>query len=150
MSAPAATTFDAGRRARLAAFADQLIPAAHGMPAASEVDVAGRQLDRVLAARADLGAPIVRALAHVDPDDAERSLAEVHEADPEAYDALLLAIVGGYYIHPEVRKRLGYTGQVPVQVRPEIIPNYVEQGLIDPVLERGAIYRRVPGNEEES
>jgi hypothetical protein len=141
---------DADQRARLAAFADVLIPAAHGMPAASEVGISERQLDRVLAARPDLTDALVRALAHVHPDDAERVLAEIHNVDPEAHDALLLIIVGGYYIDPGVRKLLGYTGQVPVKVRPEIIPNYVEEGLIDPVLERGATYRRVPDNEEDS
>ena len=53
-------------------------------------------------------------------------------------------MVGGYYIDRDVRRRLGYTGQVPVEVRPEIIPNYVEEGLVEPLLARGPIYRRVP------
>ena len=144
------STIDATLRERLAAFADVLIPAAHGMPAASEVDVAGRQLDRVLAARPDLAEPLVRALAHVRVEEPERVLAEIQKADPDANDALLLAIVGAYYTDQGVRKRLGYTGQIPVKVRPEIIPNYVEEGLIDPVLERGATYRRVPDQEEKS
>jgi hypothetical protein len=36
---------------------------------------------------------------------------------------------------------------VPVEVRPEIIPNYVEEGLMEPLLERGPAYREVPGAE---
>jgi hypothetical protein len=132
-------------RDRLRTFADVLIPAAHDMPAASEVGVADRQLDVVLGARPDLAEPLARALEQVDPADHEGSLARLHDADPGAHDALLLTVVGGYYIDRDVRRRLGYTGQVPVEVRPEIIPNYVDEGLVDPLLARGPIYRPAPG-----
>lgn len=132
-------------RDRLRAFADVLIPAAHGMPAASEVGVADRQLDVVLAARSDLAEPLARALVVADPHDHEGTLARLAESDGEAHDALLLVVVGGYYIDADVRERLGYTGQQPVEVRPEIIPDYVEQGLIEPLLARGPIYRPPPG-----
>jgi len=56
-------TFDAVQRAAFAALADVLVPAAEGMPAASEVDIAGVGLDRVLRARPDLEAPLARVLA---------------------------------------------------------------------------------------
>jgi hypothetical protein len=134
-------------RDRLRRFADELIPAAHDMPAASEVGVADRQLDRVLAARPDLAEPLARALAEADPADRDGSLARLLERDREAHDALLLVVAGGYYIDPGVRRRIGYTGQQPVEVRPEIIPNYVEEGLIEPLLERGPVYRRVDETE---
>jgi hypothetical protein len=128
-------------RDRLRAFADQLIPAAHDMPAASEVGVADRQLDRVLTARPDLAAPLERALADADPDEWEATLERLAASDREAHDALLMVVAGGYYIDAGVRRRLGYDGQQPVEVRPEIIPNYVEEGLIEPLLARGPIYR---------
>jgi hypothetical protein len=134
-------------RTRLRRVADALIPAAHGMPAASDVGVADDQLDRVLAVRPDLAEPMERALAGMNPADAEGSLDQLQSADPEAADALLMTIVGGYYIHPGVRERLEYDGQQPVEVRPEVIPDYVEEGLIDPVLARGPIYRRIPGDQ---
>jgi hypothetical protein len=101
MSAPLLSD---GLRARLRTFADALIPAAHGMPAASEVGVADGQLERVLEARPDLLEPLRRALPDADPEDAERSLATIQTADPPAHDALVLAVVGGYYIHPRVRE----------------------------------------------
>ncbi len=144
MSAAEGIEVTAEIRDRLRAFSDVLIPSAHGMPAASEIGVADRQLDRVLRARPDLLEPMARALADADPGDAERSLSRIEAADPIAHEALLMTIVGAYYTHPDVRTRLGYDGQQPVEVRPEIIPNYVEEGLIDPVLERGPIYRRIP------
>ncbi len=135
---------DDALRDRLRAFADVLIPAAHDMPAASDVGVADRQLELVLRARPDLSEPLARALERVDPADHEGSLAQLREQDLPAHDALLLAVVGGYYIDRDVRRRLGYTGQVPVEVRAEIIPNYVEEGLIEPLLARGPVYRSVP------
>lgn len=135
---------DDALRDRLRVFADVLIPAAHDMPAASEVGVADRQLDIVLGARPDLAEPLARAVERVDPADHEGTLARMREEDHAAHEALLLTVVGGYYIDRDVRRRLGYTGQVPVEVRPEIIPNYVEEGLVEPLLARGPIYRPVP------
>jgi hypothetical protein len=129
-------------RARLRAFADVLIPAGHGMPAAADVGVADNQLERVLAARPDLLEPLLRALPHADPEDAERSLAAIQAADPHAHDALVTTVAGGYYTHPRVRELLGYDGQVPVELQPEAVPGY--EGLIEPVLARGPIYRRAP------
>jgi hypothetical protein len=136
---------DQDLRDRLRRFADALIPAADGMPAAGEVGVADRQLDRVLAARPDLAQPLARAVAEADAEDHEGSLERLRTTDLAAHDALLLVIAGGYYTDAGVRRRIGYDGQQPVEVRPEIIPNYVEEGLIEPLLERGPIYRPVDG-----
>lgn len=132
-------------RDRLRAFADRLIPAAHDMPGAGEVGVADALLDRVLAVRPDIVEPLLRALAVADPEDYEATLERLARDDAAAHDALLLTIVGGYYMDTGVRRKLGYDGQVPAEVRPEIIPNYVEEGLIEPLLARGPIYRPVPG-----
>ncbi len=148
MSASGAIDVAPEIRDRLRTFSDALIPAAHGMPAASEVGVADGQLDRVVRARPDLLEPMTQALASADPLDIDGSLARIQAADPVAYEALLMTIVGGYYTHPDIRTRLDYDGQQPVEVRAEIIPNYVEEGLIDPVLERGAIYRPIPAQED--
>jgi hypothetical protein len=137
-----AHSLDDELRSRLRAFADALIPAAHGMPAASEVGVADGQLERVLEARPDLIEPLRRALAGGDAEDAERTLAAIQAADPPAHDALVLVVVGGYYIHPRVRELLGYDGQVPADLEPEAVPPYVEEGLIEAVLARGPIHRR--------
>jgi hypothetical protein len=145
MSAVAAGGVDREVRDRLRRFADALIPAGDGMPAASEAGVADGQLDRVLAARPDLAAPLERALAVVDPADHEGSLERLRAADLAAHDALLLVVAGGYYTDRDVRARIGYDGQQAIEVRPEIIPNYVEEGLIEPLLARGPIYRPVEG-----
>jgi hypothetical protein len=132
---------DSEVRDRLRRFADKMIPAVDGMPAASEAGVADKGLDRVLAARPDLTAPLLRALAEVDADDWEASLERLGSSDREAHEALQTVVAGGYYINPDIRRRIGYDGQQAIEVRPEIIPNYVEEGLVEPLLERGPIYR---------
>jgi hypothetical protein len=61
--------------------------------------------------------------------------------DPAAHAALLEAVAGGYYAHPEVRALLGYAGQQPVPVRVADFPEYLADGLLERVLERGPVYR---------
>ena len=134
-----------GLRERLARVADGLIPEADGMPAPSEVDIGGRQLDIVLASRPDLGESLRRALAGAaDVDDAIAWVEELRVHDADAYDALVTAVVAGYYMHPRVMRLLGYPGQVPEEVSVDGYPAYVDEGLLERVYERGPIYRPTP------
>jgi hypothetical protein len=121
--------------------ADVLIPAGDGMPAASAVGVADAQLDLVLQARPDLGRHLGRALALTDGMNPAEALAALAQLDPTAHDALLETVAGGYYAHPRVRELLGYAGQQPVPVRPEDYPEYLAEGLLEHVVERGPVYR---------
>jgi hypothetical protein len=132
-------------RARLASVADGLIPEVDGMPAPSSIDIGGRQLDVVLASRPDLGESLRRALAGAaDVDDAIAWVEELRARDPLAYDALVTAVVAGYYMHPQVMRLLGYPGQVPQEVSVDSYPAYVDEGLLERVYERGPIYRPTP------
>lgn len=128
-------------RSWLAPLADLLIPASQGMPSAGEVDVSGGQLDLVLEVRPDLRRHLGRAFALTEGLDPERTLDTLPELDTAAHAALLEVVAGGYYAHPDVRRRLGYTGQQPVPVRPENYPKYVAEGLLERVVERGQVYR---------
>jgi hypothetical protein len=161
---------DEAARARLADIADALIPEAHGMPAASAVGIGAGQLDAVLHARPDLLDPLRRALAAPDiPDiremdappseavtlgpDARTSgpaqlgirdwLAELARQDPDAHAALVLVVLAGYYWSEPVKAELGYPGQ-QTKVVSTAFPAYIEEGLLDPVIERGPIYRSPP------
>ncbi len=97
-------------RERLAALADLVAPAAHGMPAASEIDLCreGGPVDRVLALHPDLLAPLAEALEAA-ADGAALSRLEAER--PAAYAALLETVAGAYYLDGTVRRRLGYRGQ---------------------------------------
>jgi hypothetical protein len=131
-------------RRRLTTIADDLIPAAEGMPAASEVDVGGAQLDLVLETLPDLVPHLLRAVAWSEPPESGIEWVRgLQVKDPDAYLALTVAIVGAYYTHPTIRDLLGYPGQLG---RPIFLgyPEYVTEGLLDAVLERGPIYRDPP------
>ena len=125
--------------ATLAAIADHLIPAAHGMPSARDVLTEDR-VRFVLNARPDLAQPLRRALA-ADGDDPAARLAALAGDDPAALGALQLAIVGGYYTDKGVRERIGYPGQEAITIRSWEVPAYVDEGLIDAVLARGPVWR---------
>ena len=141
-----AAGIDERLRARLAVVADGLIPRGDGMPAASSVDIGGRQLDAVLASRPDLTDAIRRALeAAVDVEDPIGWIEALGADDPSACEALVTAVVGGYYLHPEVKRLLGYPGQVAEPVHVDRLPDYAEEGLLERVYARGPIYRPTPG-----
>jgi len=126
----------------LVAIADTLIPAADGMPAASEVDIAGTALKAVLTARPDLERHLARAfLLAGDIDKPQEALDSLQQLDAAAYEAILMIVTGGYYMNSRVRELLGYTGQQPQPVRIGEIPEYVSEGLLDRVMARGPRYR---------
>jgi hypothetical protein len=132
-------------RARLARVADDLIPGTEEMPAPSSLDIGGLQLDRVLESRPDLAGSLCRALETAG--DAGDSIALVEglaASDPPAHEALVTAVVAGYYLHPDVQQRLGYPGQVGEIVRVDGYPDFIHEGQLERVLERGPIYRPTP------
>jgi hypothetical protein len=134
-----ATLTDAERRT-LAAIADRLIPAAHGMPSAADV-VTDERLRFVLHARPDLAEPLRHALRADLGGDTEARLATLGTSDAATLYALQLVIVGAYYTDKDVRDRIGYPGQVAITVRSWEYPPYLEEGLIDAVLARGPVWR---------
>jgi hypothetical protein len=134
------TEFDADRRAVLAAVADHLIPAAHGMPSAAEV-IDDVRLRFVLRARPDLIVGLHEALRPELGEDPAARLAALEAQEPETHGALLLVVVGAYYTDMAVRDRLGYPGQVAKQIYSWQYPAFLEEGLTDQVLARGPVWR---------
>ena len=132
--------FDPGRRAVFTAVAGHLIPEAHGMPSAAEVVVDDRSRF-VLTARPDLVEPVMAALRPELGDDPARRLAALERDEPDALAALQLLIVGGYYTDKRVRDLIGYPGQEAIEVRSWLVPEYIEEGLIDAVVARGPVWR---------
>jgi len=127
-------------RAVLAAVADHLIPAAHGMPSAAEV-LTDDRLQFVETARPDLAEPIRTALRAGLADDPAKRVATLAADEPAALGALQLAIVAGYYTDRRVRELIGYPGQEALTIRSWELPLYIEEGLIDAVLARGPTWR---------
>jgi hypothetical protein len=134
------SAIDAGRRAVFREVASHLIPAAHGMPAAGDV-VDDRRLDFVLRARPDLVDALRAALRPELGSDPGGRLAALAAGEPDSGSAMQLAVVAGYYTDVAVRAAIGYAGQVAKPVTAFDYPAYIEDGLIDRVLERGPIWR---------
>ena len=132
--------FDGDRLVTLAAVADHLIPAAHGMPSAGVVVDAAR-IAFVLNARPDLRVPLVAALRPELGNDPARRLAALAADEPDNLGALQLVIVGGYYTDKTVKELIGYNGQEAIEVKSWLLPQYLEEGLIDKVLEKGPVWR---------
>ncbi len=147
MSVTTATEFDTESRATLAALADVLVPEAEGMPAASQVDVQGKWVDRVLRVRPDLAAELARVLGAARGRDPVAEVARLQQEDAEGFSVLALAVTGAYYLHPRVRKLIGYPGQKKNPPYPDEADYYLRDGLVDPVVARGPIYRPTPSAE---
>jgi len=133
-------TLDAARRAAFTAVAGHLIPAAHGMPSAADV-VGDTRLRFVLRARPDLVEPLRAALRVELGDDPAERLLTLERDEPDHHAALVLAVVGGYYTDADVRERLNYPGQEAKTLYSWKVPDFIEEGLTDPVLARGPIWR---------
>lgn len=143
------TLSDSTRRA-LETIGDYLIPEAHGMPAASTMGVGTGQLDVVLRSRPDLASLLEAALADADLGDVASFVATLAEENRAGYDAVTLAIVAGYYMHPEVHRLIGYPGQVPKDVQRLGEREIYQEGLMElaqKVIDRGPIYRPTPVDE---
>lgn len=145
MSTPSAPAVPVGSREALARLADALIPSADGMPAASEVSVHGKWLDRVLAARPDIAEDLLRVLSESNTLDPNAEIERIRTQDPAGYAALLLTVAGAYYMHPKVRKLIGYPGQKANLPFPDEAEWYLRDGLLDPVVARGPIFRQADG-----
>ena len=132
----------ATQRAVLARLADVLVAGGRGMPAASTVGVAGDLMDRCLEAAPALAGPLSALLdeAPAEASDAfVRDLAANRRAD---FGVLSTAVVGAYYLSPEVRGLIGYPGQEPSPLSVAAEPEYLD--MLERVYERHPGYREAP------
>ena len=134
--------FDAAQRTVLAGLADVLIPAGDGMPSASAAAVAEHGLNQVLAAVPSLGASLADVLAKAKGREPAEVIASLARTDPAAYGILTEVVTAAYFMNPDVRQAVGYTGQGPSPLDPRV--DYMEDGLLESVIKRGPIYRPTP------
>ncbi len=136
---------DATLRETFRALADVLIPAAEGMPAASEVGVHEAALDHILGLRPDLAERFFRGLRAAVGQTPEAVARKLNREDPEALSAIGLAAAASYYMQPRVRALIGYPGQENRPADPDETPEYIANGMLQQVIDRGPIYRPTPG-----
>ena len=136
--------FDDAQRERLARLVDVLMPAGAGLPAASEVDVHLDWIDQALDA-VPMMVPAVQVALEA-PGEPEEVIERLRQQQPDVFMAFTFVLSGAYFMHPRIRQALGYQG-LAVQENPPLegeADYYLEDGLVDPVLARGPIYRQVP------
>lgn len=131
-------------RQRLAALADALIPGGAGMPSASAAGVHEAGIDRALACRPDLRELFTDVIG-VDAKPRE-ALDRLRAEEPGVFDRFAVTIAGIYFMNPDVRRLVGYPGDAPQRkrARPGEAEEYLKDGILDPVIERGPIYRPTP------
>ncbi|HLZ58404.1 MAG TPA: hypothetical protein VKR06_15810 [Ktedonosporobacter sp.] len=128
---------DDDARQTLVALADLLIPVSSRMPSASQAGVGGEWIDRALAARPDWADALVALLKRARGKEHRIILAELQTLDPASFTMLTELVAGAYFMNPAIRKLIGYPGQRAVPITPE----EDMQELIQPVIQRGPIYR---------
>jgi len=129
-------------RSTLAGLADVLIPASAGFPSASQVGVAAEGLDQVLAVRPDLAKPLKVILQSAKGRNPAEVVAQLQDENPASFAALAEIVAGAYFMNPQVRVAIGYHGQVPQPLASR--PDHLNDGLLQPVTDRGPIYRPTP------
>jgi hypothetical protein len=126
-------------RETLAGLADALIPAADGMPSASQAGAADALLDEVLAVRSDLEEPLAQLTAAARGRDPAAEVERLQNEDAPLFEALTTAVAGGYFLSADVRERIGYPGQKAKKLEDDF-----DQELLQPVIDRGTIFRPTP------
>ncbi|MCP4385197.1 MAG: gluconate 2-dehydrogenase subunit 3 family protein [Hyphomicrobiales bacterium] len=129
-------------RKALAAIADVLIPEREGMPSASQVGVHDAAIDRVLDLRRDLLQLLLRGLHAPAGDTAKQTVEALDSNDPAALKAIGEAAKAAYYMEPRVRALLGYPGQQSRPATADEEGDYLRDGMLQAVMDRGPIYRR--------
>jgi hypothetical protein len=134
---------------RLTAYAaaDALIPATATAPSAGTEPEFGTTLATALDARADAFEAItdwLAAVAGVEGPALFTKLRELHDTEPETFQALSAVLAGAWLLTPTVRARIGYQGQ---RRNPPSLTEAVDQlddGLLDAVMDRGAFFVPTP------
>lgn len=134
--------FEAQERGVISRLADVLIPAGENFPSASEAGVGERGLDEVLRCRPELLEPLKQIVANASGRKPREFLDELKRNDPLTFDLFADFAGGAYFLNAGVREKLGYGGQTARAIDPR--PDYLDDGLLQSVIDRGPIYRPTP------
>lgn len=124
------------RRRVLAGLADALIAEGAGKPSATAAGAAGELMDRCLEAVPSLQTPLAAVLDEAAGRDPGRFARRLAEERPDDFTVLSTAVVGAYYLSPQVRKLIGYPGQEANPLSLAAAPEYLENGMLERVYER--------------
>lgn len=121
--------------------ADVLIAEGHGKPPASAIGIGRELLDRTLGTLPSFSRPLLGILEEAIDEDPESFARLLHSSRPTDFRVLATVTVGAYYLSPEVRRLIGYPGQVPAPLSIAGTPDYLTDGMLERVYERHPGYR---------
>jgi hypothetical protein len=130
LAEPAPLEWTPDRATRFAALGDALIPADGDLPPAGQLAVERGMAQKAFHTRPDLHAALDRALAA-----GPESFNSLIATDMPAWTAFTTLLSAAYYGIPEAAALHGYFGQQAKPAQPDRYPAYVEEGLLDHVLE---------------
>ncbi len=130
------------QRASFARVAAVLLPATDGLPGPADVAVEQRLLDRALVTRPDLEPELGRILDELAGAELPAATRRLHDEEPARFAVLALFVTGAYYLSPKVRRAIGYSGQKPEPALEDEADWFLRDGLLDPVVARGPIWRQ--------
>jgi len=137
-----------GERRTLLEIADALIPDGSAGTCPSGFSDYPEWLDRALAARRDAFDEIVGlvgALADVPAERLYLELKRVSETPESGFEQLSSVVAGAYLLIPEVRRTIGYPGQAQRPPQFDEAAGQIMNGILDPVVARGPVYRSPGG-----
>jgi Lrp/AsnC family transcriptional regulator for asnA, asnC and gidA len=138
MSAETEIQPDALQRATFAELAAAIFPGTDGHPAAGDVGIEKRWLDRALDARPDLAPALLDLLDELGSVGPERIVATLKDLSPESRTLIADVAIVAYYMHPRARKGIGYPGQRRNPIAPGESDYYLRDGLLSGVYARGS------------
>ncbi|MEM1068376.1 MAG: hypothetical protein AAGG48_21895 [Planctomycetota bacterium] len=130
-------------RETLLKLADCLIPSSKGRLSATEAHV-DNWINDVLQARPDLEKPLSRVLRQGRDKDPADFIEQLRQKKRKLFRTLTEVVAAAYFMNPEVKETIGYHGQVAHPIDESL---EVEPSLLQPVLQRGPIYRPTPSRK---
>lgn len=115
-----------------------------GYPSVTEADPDGEVLRTVLTALRPILSQISAALDAASGQDLDTYLPQLDDAGSPDFEVLMLVSRARYLSARPVWKVLGYTGRRPSPIEPGEADHYLRDGLLDPAIRRGKVYRATP------
>lgn len=129
------------QRARLARFANVMIPGSSGMPSASDLSLWDQPVDEVLTIDPTRLEPLTQFLAMEGEVETLADVEALAQSDKPGFEALGVVLANAYFMHQTVRESIGYPGQEARDSSGGLTDE--DEALLKPVIDRGLIYRPV-------
>ena len=114
------------------------------MPSASQMSIQNEPLDQILKLRPELRDDLLRALDLARGKDPHSFLNELNTSEPVTFEAVSFIASAAYLMQPKVHQRLEYHGQIARPSEESEENDYLHDGLLQPVIDRGQRYRETP------